>query len=299
MQTTKIMQTIDYVSLTLQPIAPFETFQTFKPKTFDSMPFESDYNLIPRPRSPSKVISWLTTLENPKLEICAAPNADAGVKATYPQKRTGLIKHKRAAAFKKEVQDSPLHFACLNPATTAKEIEALLCQDYAAASRQVKVKTTKWICHPVTRKAQEKVVNELYTYPIHIAIKNGLDKEVIGILLDAAPSVLNMRDGPQLETPLALLLRTRPQEIILLDVMLLQQPSCAFICDRHDNTVLHLACVHGGSVDVLHHLCLFFPQGLKSRNFHGKTPHELCQQRGTCSEEVSYFMAENEKQGLC
>jgi hypothetical protein len=248
----------------------------------------------------SKVTSW-ATFGSLELDVLV-PALKPGLKTVPPKKRALSYKQNLSDPSNKEELYSPLHAACLDSGTTAREIESLLCRDHDAACRPVKVKKVNLICHPLTRKPQKQIVNELFAYPLHIAIRNGLGQDVIGILINAAPGVLNMRDGPQLETPLALLLRTRPQNINLVDVMLLKQPSCVSIRDRHDNTVIHLVCIHGGTVDVLHHLCMFFPLGLKRRNFHGKTPYQVCQERVTCSEAVLAFLAfmsESENQGLC
>jgi len=97
------------------------------------------------------------------------------------------------------------------------------------------------------------------------------------------------------ETPLNILLRHCP-DARLVDMILLEAPECAFLRDRHDNTIVHVACARGVSIDILRHLCIFYPGALERL---GKTPLELVQQR-SCSqftESMWNFLMELQQPG--
>lgn len=194
----------------------------------------------------------------------------------------------------KDVREStsPLHLACLRPAVTVKEIDQLLRRDARAAAKSVTLTTSKTVVDPVTLKQETKSVKEMYTLPLLLAIKNQASSEVLKMLIDAAPSVLLLLDGNQRESPLCAYLRLTPcPDLSVVEEMLRKSPKCVFTVDRHDNTVLHVACARGAGVDILQRLCRAFPQGLKRWNFHGKTPSQLVQQRTvTCSDDVSRLM---------
>jgi hypothetical protein len=187
---------------------------------------------------------------------------------------------------------SPLHLACLRSAVTVKEIDQLLRRDARAAAKSVTLTTSKTVVDPVTLKQETKSVKEMYTLPLLIAIKNQASSEVLKMLINAAPSVLLLVDGHQRESPLCAYLRLTPfPDLSVIEEMICKSPKCAFTVDRHDNTVMHVACARGADVDILQRLCQAFPQGLKRRNFHGKTPSQLVQQRTvTCSDDLSRLM---------
>jgi len=185
-----------------------------------------------------------------------------------------------------------LHLACLKGNINAKDIDQMLRRDPSAATKSIYLRTNKLVVDPLTLKVEMKLVRETYTLPLHLAIKYKASPEVIEMLVAAAPSVLLARDGAQKETPLMVMLKMQP-DVKLVDALLLKNPSCATVRDRNDNTPLHIACSRGVSIDVLKHLCLMYPRGLKRRNFQGKTPCQLLQERTvTCSDEMSKFVWE-------
>ena len=185
-----------------------------------------------------------------------------------------------------------LHLACLKGNINANDIDQMLRRDPSAATKSISLRTNKLVVDPLTLKVEMKLVKESYTLPLHLAIKYKASPEVIEMLVAAAPSVLLARDGPQRETPLMVMLKMQP-DVKLVDALLLKNPSCATVRDRHDNSALHIACSRGVSIDVLKHLCLMYPRGLKLRNFQGKTPCHLLQERTVmCSDEMSKFVWE-------
>lgn len=187
--------------------------------------------------------------------------------------------------------DSVLHRACQQSTVSVQEIEHLLRQDPTTASQSMALMRNKQVVEPTSLVVETKCVYEPYTYPLHIAIHNRANADVIKCLIRAAPSVLAVQDGPLCETPLFVLLKYSPA-IELVDMMLLENPKSVFLKDRRDNTVLHIACQRGVSTAVLRHLCILYPKALSCTNFNGKTPFQIAQQQSvnTFSEEICTFL---------
>jgi len=195
-----------------------------------------------------------------------------------------------------QVKGAELHRLCCNPSVTREAIDRVLRVDPSSASRPMSVQSHKAVYNCVRQTMETKVVKESYSYPLNIAIKNKVSMGVIEMLLDAAPSVLLKKDGPQQETPLCVLLKTSPQNLAAVDCFLLSSPRSAAIKDRHLNTPLHIACSRGASLEVVKHLCILYHEPLFMENWHGKTPLKLTQERtSTCSEEVSMYLWEEEQ----
>lgn len=184
-----------------------------------------------------------------------------------------------------------LHRSCLRSDITVSEVQHILKIDPQAASRSLVLETHKNVVNPLTCQCEIKLVKEPFTYPLHLAIRNQASTEVVQALIQADPGVLMVRDGPMKDTPLSLALKFSP-DLLLVDTMLLVAPKCVTLRDRHDNTVLHVACQHGVSTTVLRHLCILCQKALYLTNFHGKTPLQLVQERSVnqYSESMCNFL---------
>lgn len=195
----------------------------------------------------------------------------------------------------REIEPAPLlHLACVRPDVSAHEIDLLLRRDAKAATKACfSMATSKKVANPLTLKTETQIIKERFTLPLNLAIKTNATPDVLKMLINAAPSVLLLQDGPQRETPLCAYLRLTPSpDVSVVDAMLLKCPKCAFATDRHSNTALHVACNRGVSLDILRHLHILDPKAWQRRNFHDKTPYQLVQQRTvSCSDEVSRFFA--------
>jgi hypothetical protein len=190
-----------------------------------------------------------------------------------------------------ETHHDLLHRSCLRSDITVSQVQHILKIDPHAASRSLVLETYKKVVNPLTCQCEIKLVKEPFTYPLHLAIRNQASTEVVQALIQAAPAVLMIRDGPMKDTPLSLALKFSP-DLLLVDTMLLVSPKCVTLRDRHDNTVLHVACRHGVSTTVLRHLCILCQKALYLKNFHGKTPLELVQERSVnkYSESMCNFL---------
>ena len=197
-------------------------------------------------------------------------------------------------------RESTLHRACQQSTISVQEIELLLRQDPTAASQSMTLMRNKQVVEPASLVVETKCMYEPYTYPLHIAIHNRVNADVIKCLIRAAPSVLSIQDGPLRETPLFLLLKYSP-DIELVDIMLLENPKSVLLKDRRDNTVLHIACQRGVSTAVLRHLCILYPKALNCTNFNGKTPLEIAQSQSAnpFAEDTCNFLMDFQHAKYC
>lgn len=192
-------------------------------------------------------------------------------------------------------EQSALHRACCKFGASADVISQLLRHDPGSAARPVTLRSTKAVYNPAKMRAEQRVVKEPYSYPLNLALKYKQSPQVIALLIDAAPSVLTLKDGAQDETPLCVLLKNSPHDLASVEKIVFKAPQCVSMRDRHDNTAIHVACTRNCSLEILKRIATFYPQALKVRNAHGKTPLELAQQRTLISEEVSKFLWEQQE----
>lgn len=182
-----------------------------------------------------------------------------------------------------------LHLA-IEAGAKRDELERILRHDPHAASRSVPLvrSTTAW--HPAKRRHVQRVVREMYSFPLHLAIAKGASTEAIELLMDADPSVLVVRDGPHHDTPLLAVLRTSPTRLDVVDAIIVTQPFCASIKDDQGNTPLHLACHQGAPLDVVRHLTILYPEAMSMTNLQGKLPFDLARARVRNSGDIVEYL---------
>lgn len=189
--------------------------------------------------------------------------------------------------------DSLLHNACCNQGVSVEEIAYLLSRDPGAASRPrfIPRKSCVRVYRPALMTVEEKWAIEPYAYPLHLALKHRARREVVAMLIDAAPQVLSLQDGNMKETPLAVLLRYSPHDALIVNKILCHDPRCISLKDRHQNTVVHTAITHGSSLDIVHILCSLHPPLITMTNFDGKTPADVAQERtASCNDNISILL---------
>lgn len=194
------------------------------------------------------------------------------------------------------IADALLHKACCNPKVSPNDIERLLRIDPTAASRSIVLKSLKRAYNPILRTVTKRVLQETYSFPLNLAIQYRASARVIEMLVDAAPHVLHCTDGSLQETPLAIFLKHHPHNVSTFDKMLLDAPHAASVKDRHHNTLAHIGARQGIAVEMMSHICILYPESLKERNFHGKTPIELAQQHTSSrNEAIASFLWEKQQ----
>jgi len=192
-------------------------------------------------------------------------------------------------------KSSLLHLACCRPGVTVDEVRDILSRDPGAASRPVSLETYRMVYNPVRRVRVKKAVTS-YRYPLNLAIKYGASGDVLGVLVDAAPSVILHKDGAMEETSLSVLIRYSPADVeTVYRILTALGEECASRlprADRHHNTCVHVAATRPGvSVEVLRHLVGAFPETLLAENFHGKSPLDLArEQTVNCSDRVVTYL---------
>jgi len=187
------------------------------------------------------------------------------------------------------VGESELHRACADG--NVEEIVKALEQDRVQAARAIRITSTKNIYNPGTYKMEEQQVQENYTFALNLAIRAKATPEVLEKLAKAAPGVLTEKDGDAQECALAVLFKTSPTDMVTADKFLLQNPDCARVTDRKHNTVLHIACQNGASLDTIRHLVILYPEALFLQNAYGETPVQLSQRCiHRCSNQVATYL---------
>jgi hypothetical protein len=184
-----------------------------------------------------------------------------------------------------------LHFACaINSKMNSKSfdaIETLALRDLSAAHRRMSdrgniimqkavIASNKKLPKSVQRSSSW--IKPRYTFPLNIAIQYNADPRVLELLVTIAPQVLEIPDGPDLESSLHIAIKHHCPTESIIDMMLLVMPSAAATKDRHLNTPLHLACLmRPEEDDLIRNLLLHHPGAAKEQNFHGHTPLMLLQ----------------------
>jgi hypothetical protein len=184
-----------------------------------------------------------------------------------------------------------LHFACAVHSNTHSKsfdaIEKLALRDPSATHRRMSdygkiimqkalIASNKKLSKSVERKSVSWIKPK-YTFPLNIAIQYNADPRVLELLVNIAPEVLEMTDGPNMESSLHIAIKHHcPAESI--DMMLMAMPSAAATKDRHSNTPLHAACLmRPDEEDLIQNLLLCHPEAADEVNFHAQTPLLLLQ----------------------
>mmetsp|Transcript_10868 Transcript_10868/g.14401 ORF Transcript_10868/g.14401 Transcript_10868/m.14401 type:complete len:393 (+) Transcript_10868:237-1415(+) len=177
----------------------------------------------------------------------------------------------------REVQNHVLHKACIKRGAEAEVIAAILKIDKNLACIAHQIFQVKQVYDCASYKSRTSKVKEKYCYPLNIAIRNQIQYAAIELLVKAAPQVAAMSDGSMKECSLSILLKHSPLDSQLADLLLLSNPTCATLIDKHENTPLHVACQFGAALSIVKHICILHPEALKMRNHFGHTPIEVAQ----------------------
>jgi hypothetical protein len=182
-----------------------------------------------------------------------------------------------------------LHFTCAIQSNTDSKsfdvIEKLALRDLSAAHRRMS-DHGKIIMQKAVIASNRKLpklakrsswIKPRYTLPLNIAIQYNADPRVLELLIHIAPQVIQIPDGPELESSLHIAIKHHCSTESI-DMMLRAMPSAAATRDRHSNTPLHAACLmRSEEDDLIRSLLLCHPGAAKERNFHAQTPLFLLQ----------------------
>jgi hypothetical protein len=178
-----------------------------------------------------------------------------------------------------------LHFACAMRSKSFDTIENLAHRDPSATYRRLS-DTGRIALDKFSLASKKKLpmsveqgswIKPRYSFPLNIAIQCNADPRVLELLVNLAPQVLQISDGPFLESPLHIAIKHHcPAASIA--IMLLAMPSSAATTDRHSNTPLHAACrLRPYDDDLIQMLLLCHPKAGQEQNFHSHTPLRLLQ----------------------
>jgi hypothetical protein len=146
------------------------------------------------------------------------------------------------------------------------------------------------------RRRKAGSVLETYCYPINIALKNQAAMDVLELLINAGPDVLERKDGPDCAGSLVIALhsgRSSAEDLAaLVDLMLLRNPAAASVLDRHANSALHVLVRSGGDVRLgaVTRVYEAYPEALRKTNFNGETPLDVATRSHSCPESVVDYL---------
>jgi hypothetical protein len=196
-------------------------------------------------------------------------------------------------------ESSLLHQSCRLYPTMDAIVESALGLDPEAIRRRVPVvsNTESSVLNKpqgmgmmLPNKMQRKT-QEIFAYPINIAIKHGASMTVVELLVKAGPDVLAFKDGTDASGSLSIALTTKHCDLALIQLLLSANPECVGIPDRRANYPLHIAASNGCSLDIVKKVHSMFPRALQMRNFHSQTPLDIAQRSTVCPEEVMNFLS--------
>ena len=194
---------------------------------------------------------------------------------------------------------SLLHQSCRLYPTNGPIVESALQFDPEAIRRVVPVVSTnesaaltkpRGMAGMALPNKMQRKPQEIYSYPVNIAIKHGGSSEVLQILVNAGKDVLALQDGNDASSSLAIALTTKKCDLNLVKLLTTANPQCVKVADRRANYPLHIAASFGCSLDIVRHIQRIFPKALQMRNFHSQTPLDIAQRSTVCPEEVMNFL---------
>jgi hypothetical protein len=187
---------------------------------------------------------------------------------------------------------SLLHQSCRLYPTTAAVVESALRIDPDAVRRPVGVTTEPKNYNNLANKHKQQhstKPQEIYAYPLNIAIKHDASMEVIQMLVQAGPDVVTQADGTDGAGTLGIALHHKCS-LEIVNTLVTANPSCARVADRRANYPLHIAVAEGLSLEIVKRLHSSYPKALEMRNFHSQTPLDMAQRSTRCPEPVMNYL---------
>lgn len=188
-------------------------------------------------------------------------------------------------------QNRLLHLAlcCANP--NPDLVRNILRFDRDASSRRHNIYTLSSVWCPMMKKVVERRRREPYTYAINLALYKKVNISIILMLIESAPHVMSFTDGIRNEHSLSILLRSFPNDMRMVDLFLLTNPNTAKVCDKFNNSPLHVACTSGSSLSMVKHIFAASMDSVFKVNMHGDTPYDVAvRNHYRCSEDVVDFL---------
>ena len=175
---------------------------------------------------------------------------------------------------------SLLHQSCRLYPKTSAVVESALRIDPDSVRRAIPVKA---------EQGQSKKSQNVYGYPVNVALTHGGSVEVLKLLIEAGPDVLVQKDGTSGSGSLSIALSSKC-DITTVNMLVQANVECVKLADRRGNFPLHVAVNYGHPLQIVKRLYSIYPDALKMRNFHSETPLDIAQRSTRCAEEVMNFL---------
>ena len=176
-----------------------------------------------------------------------------------------------------------LHQSCRLYPTTAPVVESALRIDPGAVRRPVAVQAESG------GQAKKSQKQNVYGYPVNVAMTHGATLEVLNMLVEAGPDVLVQKDGTTGSGSLGIAL-SHKCDVAVLNLLVEANPKCVTVSDRRGNYPLHVAVSQAFPIEVVKRLYSIYPKALQMKNFHSETPLDIAQRSTRCPEEVMNFL---------
>jgi hypothetical protein len=186
---------------------------------------------------------------------------------------------------------SLLHQSCRLYPTTAAVVESALRIDPDAVRKAIPITLEKGSI--ISGSGGGKKAQNIYGYPVNVAMTHGASMEVLKMLVEAGPDVLIQKDGTDGSGSLGIALTTKCEHMhmgAVVTLLVQANPECVKVADRRGNYPLHVSVNYGLPLDIVKRLYAMYPKALQMRNFHSETPLDIAQRSTRCSEDVMNFL---------
>jgi hypothetical protein len=201
--------------------------------------------------------------------------------------------HEDASSAKMQIAamdtDSLLHNSCKLYPQDYEIVESALQLDPNAIRRSIPISCAKG--NAPTLPSHVRIPPKKYSFPINIAIQYGADIRIIALLASTGPEVLCQPDGPNRTNSLSIALQCDASRETC-DALIMANPGCASVADRHSNAALHWA-VRSPVVPCMtriHRIHNAYPDAVLQKNFHGETPLDIAIRNPACPEAVLSYL---------
>lgn len=212
---------------------------------------------------------------------------------------------------------SLLHNSCKHFPTTISVVQSALSMDPQAIRRRVPTacgsnETSSTSSTSKRRRSgTSKMLEATYCYPINIAIASEASAEILKLLIQAGPDVLNLADGPEQSNTLFLalsrMLRDKQESReaavggdssndALVDWIVRASPQTLQSRDKHKNTPLHHVLRYSKTpLSLAQRLYMLSDKSiLQTPNFNNQTPLDIAVRNEGLDEQIVNFLQSQE-----
>jgi len=271
----------------------------FEPSKDDGPASPSSKRLAPPARQdtyssgPSKRTSSPSSSMTESMNNSVSDNGDATAGAGMP---SSSLLHNSCKLYPDTpaVVESALR---MDPGAIRRYIPTRCGDDVSAGNRSISVDSIGSSGIAATSgdgNSQTRRSDDMYGYPINIALKCNASREVLEFLMAEGADVLDKPDGSMRASTLGIAISLGCDGQIIRRIVTTNR-ACARVADRQHQLPLHaLARSHHkpSVLEAVKQVYEAYPEALNERNFHRETPLDIAVRNEYCPEEVVNFLQE-------